>query len=41
MSLPAQTQAQKLKPLFIALGVIGLLIALIVGAPHFVRAISG
>jgi hypothetical protein len=41
MSLPAQTQAQKLKPLFIALGVIGALIVLIVGAPHVVRAISG
>jgi hypothetical protein len=41
MSLPAQTQAQKLKPLFIALAVIGAIIALIVGAPHIVRAISG
>lgn len=41
MALPAQTQAQKLKPLFIALGVIGALITLIVYAPQVVRAISG
>lgn len=41
MALPAQTQAQKLKPLFIALGVIGAIISLIVFAPGFVRGISG
>jgi hypothetical protein len=41
MSLPAQTQAQKLKPLFIALAVIALIIFVIVGAPNVVRGISG
>ena len=41
MALPSQTQAQKLKPLFIALGVIALLVGLIVGAPQFVCALSG
>jgi hypothetical protein len=37
----AQTSAQKMKPLFIALGVIAVIIAVIVGAPHVVRTISG
>lgn len=39
MALPAQTQAQKLKPLFIALGVIGLLFTMIVYAPGFIRSL--
>jgi hypothetical protein len=39
MALPAQTQAQKLKPLFIALGVIGLLFAMIAYAPGFIRSL--
>ncbi len=33
--------AQKLKPLFIALGAIAVVILVIVKAPDFVRAISG
>lgn len=39
MSLP--NQPSKLKPLFIAIGVIAVIIFVIVGAPHFVRSLSG
>ncbi|KAF2990849.1 hypothetical protein MJC1_01947 [Methylocystis sp. MJC1] len=38
MSLP--NQPSKMKPLFIALGVIALIVALITQAPHLVRALS-
>ena len=37
----ATEASQKMKPLFIAIGVIALIIAVIVEAPHVVRAISG
>jgi hypothetical protein len=39
MSLPSQS-SQKMKPLFIALGVIALIVALITQAPSFVRMLS-
>lgn len=39
MSLPSQS-SQKMKPLFIALGVIALIIAIITQAPSFVRMMS-
>jgi hypothetical protein len=39
MSLPSQA-SQKMKPLFIAIGVIGAIILLIVEAPSFVRMMS-
>lgn len=37
----ATEASQKMKPLFIAIGVIAVIIAVIVEAPHVVRAISG
>lgn len=37
----AQSSSQKLKPLFIAIGVIAVIVGVIIGAPHIVRAISG
>ncbi|CAJ0870344.1 hypothetical protein AMST5_02221 [freshwater sediment metagenome] len=40
MSSSSQS-AQKIKPLLIALGVIGLIIAVITQAPTFVRYLSG
>ncbi len=39
MSLPSQS-SQKMKPLFIALGVIALIIGIITQAPTFVRMLS-
>jgi len=39
MSLPSQA-SQKMKPLFIAIGVIGLIALLITQAPSFVRMLS-
>lgn len=39
MSLPSQT-SQKMKPLLIAIGVIGLIVVLITQAPSFVRMLS-
>lgn len=39
MSLP--NQPSKVKPLLIALGVIAAIVFVIVGAPQFVRSLSG
>lgn len=39
MSLP--NQPSKIKPLLIALGVIGAIVFIVVGAPQFVRSLSG
>jgi len=39
MSLPSQA-SQKMKPLFIAIGVIAAFVLLITQAPHLVRALS-